>query len=68
MIEVIEANRVLFEIGGFILGGGVIWGAIRADIRNIHLQVADLKSANARAHDRIDAIMSFVPHNRRDKD
>jgi archaellum component FlaF (FlaF/FlaG flagellin family) len=42
---------------GVIIGAGLItWGAIRADIRNLHEQVKEAKTAATDAHRRIDSI------------
>ena len=44
---------LLFIIGQ-IISAAAIWGAIRADIRNMHLRIDDIKKATDDAHQRID--------------
>lgn len=39
-----------------IFGAGAVWGAIRADIRNLHDKVASAHESAKEAHDRIDDI------------
>lgn len=52
-----ENNLILFLLGQAITGAA-IWGAIRADIRNIHLRMTDIKTASDHAHRRIDDMLS----------
>ena len=42
-----------FVIGQIIMAG-VIWGGIRADIRNIHRRLDEVKKSADEAHQRID--------------
>jgi hypothetical protein len=53
----VNALTLLFGVFVWVVGAGVIWGAIRADIKNIHLAVMDAKSSAQRAHDRVDALI-----------
>lgn len=46
-------NIPLFLIGQLITAAAV-WGAIRADIRNMHVRIDDIKKAADDAHARID--------------
>lgn len=44
----------VIQLLGMIVAAAVTWGAIRADIRNIHEQVKEAKQAANEAHRRID--------------
>ena len=46
-------NLALFLLGQ-VVTGAAIWGAIRADIRNMASRIADIKIAADKAHERID--------------
>lgn len=45
--------------GVVLIGAGLItWGAIRADIKNLHEQVKEAKGVARDAHNRIDQLFS----------
>ena len=48
-----DNNTILFLLGQ-IITGAAIWGAIRADIRNIHKRLDDFKTSIDDAHHRLD--------------
>ena len=47
-------NSILLFLLGQVITGAAIWGAIRADIRNMHLRMDDIKRAADTAHARMD--------------
>ena len=47
-------DNVLLFILAQLITGAAIWGAIRADIRNMHLRLDDIKKSADYAHQRID--------------
>lgn len=47
-------NSILLFLLGQIITGAAVWGAIRADIRNMHARIDDVKRATDTAHARID--------------
>jgi hypothetical protein len=51
-------NNVLLFLFGQIITGAAIWGAIRADIRNMVTRMNDIKDAADHAHRRIDDLLS----------
>lgn len=59
----------LFLVGQVIVAAG-IWGGIRADLRAIHMRVAEIKSSADAAHKRLDDLLlngsaTTPPHYRR---
>ncbi|MCR4331729.1 MAG: hypothetical protein NUV34_03345 [Sulfuricaulis sp.] len=65
-----ESNVLLFILGQ-IVTGAAIWGAIRADIRNMMVRMNDIKAdlkeakeATNHAHKRIDDILNGHSHSR----
>lgn len=50
----LDWGHVLEVVLGNVFVAGVAWGAIRADVRNLRLGVAEAKADAARAHVRID--------------
>ena len=47
-------DNVLLFILGQVVTGAAIWGAIRADIRNMHVRIDDIKKVADEAHQRLD--------------
>lgn len=47
----------LLHLGEFVFMAGVVYGAIRSDIKGIHEKIAAAESAVIRAHDRIDKFL-----------
>jgi outer membrane murein-binding lipoprotein Lpp len=64
MIEAISDPRFMLNFITVIAALGVFWGAIRADVKNIHEKVQDAKETGIRAHDRIDAIHAFLSNHK----
>lgn len=50
---------VLRELVVPLLTAAATWGAIRADLRNLHQQVRDLREDVGTAHERIDRLQGF---------
>lgn len=57
-------NSILLFLLGQLVTGAAIWGAIRADIRNMMVRMGDIKVAVDHAHRRIDDIMKEHLHHR----
>ena len=47
-------DNILLFIFGQIITGAAIWGAIRADIRNMHARIDRIEKIGDEAHQRID--------------
>ena len=48
-------NSIVLFLVGQLITGAAIWGAIRADIRNMHKRIDDVKLTAEKAHQRIDS-------------
>lgn len=57
-------NNILLFLAGQLFTGAAIWGAIRADIRNMMVRMNDIKGSADHAHKRIDDILNGHSHNR----
>lgn len=44
----------VLQILGWLVGGGIAYGAIRSDLKSLHEGLRDTKAATQRAHVRID--------------
>ena len=47
-------NSIVIFLVGQLVTGAAIWGAIRADIRNMHARIDDIKARTDHAHARMD--------------
>lgn len=47
-------SNVILWVFGQIVTGAAIWGAIRADIRNMHRRIDEIKQSADHAHMRMD--------------
>lgn len=47
----------LLQAGYYLLLAGAVYGGIRADIKNLHIQVKAAADSAASAHSRIDVIL-----------
>jgi hypothetical protein len=52
---------ITWAISQVVVSAGV-WGAIRADIRNIHERIGRAEVSNSEAHNRIDRILMHSRH------
>lgn len=50
-------NPILLFILGQMITGAAIWGAIRADIKNIHARISEIRQTSNEAHQRIDRLL-----------
>ena len=50
-------NSIVIFLVGQIITGAAIWGAIRADIRNMHRRIDDIKQNADHAHARVDRLL-----------
>lgn len=53
-----SASEFVVFIAGQLLVAAAIWGGIRADIRNMHERLNQIKEVADSAHERIDALMT----------
>jgi len=44
----------VIQLAGYLVVGGMLYGGIRADIRQLHEKAGDLKQTAIRAHRRLD--------------
>ena len=49
--------EIVVQLVVMVLGAAATYGAIRADIKNIHRQIEDVKDTADQAHHRIDEIL-----------
>ena len=47
-------NNIVIFLAGQLVTGTAIWGAIRADIRNMHRRIDEIKQSADHAHARMD--------------
>lgn len=50
-------NQMLLFFLGQVITGAAIWGAIRADIRNMRANIKDVKDSTNQAHQRLDRML-----------
>lgn len=45
----------MLQLAGYLIVGGMSYGALRADLKGLHTRLEDIKRSASRAHERIDS-------------
>lgn len=52
----------IYPLMGQLMAAAAVWGAIRADVKNLHEHVSEAKEAAKTAHQRIDGLLTGGRH------